>query len=344
MAAMRHFCMNLKLVFMKKMILFLALSLSIFIQLKAQRDSTDTKSDDTTAERLAEYLQIADSVNRSMKYEHGLITLNGDFAKLNIPAGFKFLNATQSQYVLEDLWGNPKDASVLGMIFPENSSPFTDSSFAFVVTFEDMGYVKDDDAKDVDYDEMLKEMQDGEAESNKQRLAQGYPAIHMAGWAQKPYYDDKRKVLHWAKDLVFSDNDGAHTLNYDVRVLGRKGVLSLNAVASINELPLVKENIDDILNMASFTEGNAYADFDDNTDKIAAYTVGGLVAGKVLAKVGFWALILKFWKLIVGGVVAAYYGVRKWLTGRKRPEEELALEPVATEANNETKNNTGNTI
>ena len=316
---------------MKQITLYLASLFFCISQLTAQPDTAAAAIGDSTEESIVAYLKTADSVNRAMKYEHGVITLNGGFATLNVPAGFKFLNAAQSQYVLEELWGNPKDASVLGMIFPETSSPFTDSSFAFVVTFQDLGYVKDDDAKDVDYDEMLKELQDSETEDNEQRMAEGYPAIHMAGWAQKPFYDDKRKVLHWAKDLVFSDNGGVHTLNYDVRVLGRKGVLSLNAVASMNELPLVKENIDNILNMASFTEGNAYADFDDNTDKIAAYTVGGLVAGKVLAKVGFWALILKFWKLIAGGAVAAYYGIRKWLTGRKRPEEELVTEAVSNE-------------
>jgi uncharacterized membrane-anchored protein len=45
------------------------------------------------------------------------------------------------------------------MIFPENSTPFTDSSYAFIISYEDMGYVKDDDAKDIDYDDLLKDMQ-----------------------------------------------------------------------------------------------------------------------------------------------------------------------------------------
>lgn len=296
----------------------------------AQKGTTeDTAIPDSIQATLKEYLAYTDSVSSSMKYQKGVITLKGDFAKLDIPAGFKFLAAEQSQYILHEIWGNPERPDVLGMIFPEDATPYTDSSYVFVISFDDMGYVKDDDAKDTDYDELLKQMQQDEIEENKQRLAAGYSSIHMAGWAQKPFYDEKRKVLHWAKDLEFSDNDGIHTLNYDVRVLGRKGVLSMNAIASMSELDMVKEDIDKVLNMATFTEGNAYADFDDNTDKIAAYTIGGLVAGKVLAKVGLWAVILKFWKLIAGGVVAAFYGVRKWLTGRKKPEEELAVETVS---------------
>lgn len=319
----------------KSILLFSGLLMCSLISFAQKPDTEETSAQaDSIQASLEAYLQYADSVNNAMKYQQGVITLQGDFAKLNVPAGFKFLNAQQSQFVLHDLWGNPGDSTVLGMIFPESSNPYTDSSYVFVVTFEDMGYVKDDDAKDMDYDALLKQMQEDEVEDNKQRVALGYSSIHMAGWAQKPFYDDKRKVLHWAKDLEFSDNEGRHTLNYDVRVLGRKGVLSLNAVASINELPLVKSNIDKILNMASFTEGNAYADFDDNTDKIAAYTIGGLVAGKVLAKVGFWALILKFWKLIAGGAIAAFYGIRKWLNGRKRPEEEMAAETVNSDPDN----------
>ncbi|CAN5418845.1 DUF2167 domain-containing protein [soil metagenome] len=322
---------------MKKMILLFSCLLFVNIIASAQKlkeEETVVANDSVQAEIQA-YLNLSDSVINAMKYQQGIITLKGDFAKLNIPAGFKFLNAEQSQYILHDVWGNPERPDVLGMIFSEDGTPYTDSSYVFVVSFDDMGYVKDDDAKETDYDELLKQMQDDEAEENKQRVAAGYSSIHMAGWAQKPFYDDKRKVLHWAKDLLFSDADGVRTLNYDVRVLGRKGVLSLNAIASMSELPLVKANIDKILTIASFTEGNAYADFDDNTDKIAAYTIGGLVAGKILAKVGLWAVILKFWKLIAGGLLAAFYGIRKWLTGRKKPEEELSLETISNDPDNE---------
>ncbi|MEI9946725.1 MAG: DUF2167 domain-containing protein [Chitinophagaceae bacterium] len=62
----------------------------------------------------------------------------------------------------------------------------------------------------------------------------------MVGWAQPPFYDSKNKVLHWAKELQFGGED-LNTLNYDVRFLGRKGILSLNAVATIDQLPKVKK-------------------------------------------------------------------------------------------------------
>jgi uncharacterized membrane-anchored protein len=141
------------------------------------------------------------------------------------------------------------------------------------------------------------------------------------GWAQKPFYDKEKKVLHWAKELQFGDQEGVHTLNYEIRILGRHGILSLNAVCTMKELPLVKANIDKVLPMASFTEGNTYFDFDPKIDNVAAWTIGGLVAGKVLAKVGFFAIILKFlgafWKFILLGL-AALGGVFKKLFNRKK--------------------------
>lgn len=282
---------------------------------------------DSATLAINKYLKFADSVNNAMQYKSGLVQLKDADAQLMVPSTFKFLNAEQSQYILHDVWGNPERKDVLGMLFPANGGPFADSSYAFIISFDAMGYVKDDDAKDINYDDMLKDIQKEEPEENKQRIAQGYEAIHMIGWAQKPFYDDKKKVLHWAKEFQFGAPSDNNTLNYEVRVLGRKGVLSLNAVASMSELGLVKHDIDKVLNIATFTEGNAYADFDSNTDKIAAWTIGGLVAGKILAKVGFFAVLLKFSKVIIAGIAGIFYAIKRWFTGKKK-EEAYAVAPV----------------
>ena len=72
-----------------------------------------------------------------------------------------------------------------------------------------------------------------------------------------------------------------------------------------------------------FNEGNTYADFDPDIDEIAAYGIGGLIAGKVLAKVGLLAGLLKFvkvigiglakfWKPIAIGLVALAAGLKKF--------------------------------
>jgi uncharacterized membrane-anchored protein len=265
---------------------------------------------------------ITDSVNKSMKWERGTISIADGSIKLNIPQGFKFLNAEQSQHVLEDLWGNLKDSSVLGMIFPESASPLSDSAWAYVVTYNQMGYVKDTDADDINYEDLLKEMKEDSKKTNEERVKQGLDKFDLIGWAQKPYYDKENKVLHWAKEFHAEGAEG-NTLNYDIRILGRKGVLSMNAVAGMEQLPEVKSHINEVLKMAEFTDGNKYDDFNPDVDEVAAWTIGGLVAGKVLAKAGFLAIILKYLKLIILGVAALGGGIWKWVTGRRKKQEAL---------------------
>jgi len=189
--------------------------------------------------------------------------------------------------------------------------------------FDEDGYVKDGDADDINYDDMFKDIKKGEPEINLERKKQGYESILMLGWASKPYYDKNNKVLHWAKELKFG-NDETNTLNYDVRVLGRKGILSLNAIATIDDLPLVKANIDKVLKMPEFTDGNKYSDYNSNTDKVAEYSIGALVAGGILAKTGVLAVIGKFllaaWKFILIGLVAIGGSIKKFF-GKKKDDD-----------------------
>jgi uncharacterized membrane-anchored protein len=269
-------------------------------------------------------LRYIDSVNRALRWQYNSVTLPGGNANLAITKNFKFLNAEQSHFVLHDIWGNPPREDVIGMIFPINGGPFTDSSFAFIVTYEETGFIKDEDADKIDYDEMLKEITKAEPEENQKRIKEGYPAIHFVGWAKKPYYDKENKVLHWAKEMKFGGG-AVNTLNYEVRVLGRKGILSLTAISTINELPLVNANIDEVLKIPEFTAGNTYRDFNSSTDKVAAYTIGSLVAGGILAKAGIFALIGKFllaaWKFILLGIVALWGVIKKLFTGKSKKDQ-----------------------
>ena len=86
---------------------------------------------------------------------------------------------------------------------------------------------------------MLKDMKEGTEDNNEARKEAGYEAVHLIGWAEQPRYDASTKKLYWAKELNF-EGSTSHTLNYDVRVLGREGVLSMNAVATMDQLGQIR--------------------------------------------------------------------------------------------------------
>lgn len=265
-----------------------------------------------------------DEIEKSLIYKKGIIALESGNAKLSVPNGFKFLDKKQSLYVLSDLWGNPADTSILGMLVPENRGVLDSKSWVFTISFDQMGYVKDDDAEDIDYDDLLKEQQEEVKAANEERINQGFPPVDFVGWASAPHYDKSNKILHWAKELKFG-NDSTNTLNYNLRILGRKGIFMLNAVASMNELPEVNKNIDKVIACVQFDQGHKYSDFVPEVDNVAAWTIGGLVAGKLLAKTGFFVLLLKFWKFIAIALSAVGSAIWKFFKRKKENEQVKTL-------------------
>ena len=269
---------------------------------------------------LMEQLRMIDSIEAKLHYKTGTVTLQNGIGTIKIAPGFKFLDAEEARYVIEDLWGNLKGQTSLGMILPADAKAVI-ADYAFIVEYEPMGYVKDDDADDINYDDLLKELKEETIKANDERKKAGIAAMTLTGWAEKPYYDKQRKLLYWAKEYQAEGSD-EHTLNYDIRILGRKGVLVLQAVSGISQLSNVNHNKENILNMVSFNKGSRYEDFDSNIDDVAAWTIGGLVAGKVLAKVGFLALILKNIKLIFLAIAGFGGAIWRFITGKKKKKEE----------------------
>lgn len=276
------------------------------------------------------YLRIIDSIEQSFKYQTGQISIPEGKASMLVPKGFRYLDKEQANYVLTDLWGNPKSEGVLGMLVPENVGILDSNAWIFTVSYDEMGYVKDEDANDINYDDLLKEQQDATIEGNAERIKNNYDPITLVGWASPPYYDSNKKVLHWAKELKFGDLT-THTLNYNMRILGRKGIFLINAVADMRELPLIKRNVNAILSSVTFDEGSKYSDFNPELDEVAAYTVGGLVAGKVLAKAGFFVVLAKFWKFILFGLIAFGGFIMKFFKKSEEQPTEATPEQVSSE-------------
>jgi uncharacterized membrane-anchored protein len=267
----------------------------------------------------AEAAEATEFAGPELKYQTGDVTLPNKVATLHLGDKYRYLDPMETNKLLM-AWGNESDTTTQGTIIPVDVEPFSDAGWAVILTYEDDGHIDDSDAAEIDYDGMLKDMKEGTEDHNAARKEAGFQAVHLIGWAEKPHYDASAKKLYWAKELDF-EGSPAHTLNYDVRVLGREGVLSMNAVASMDQLEQIRSEMRPLIDVAEFNEGYRYADFDAKTDRMAEYGLGALIAAGVGAKLGLFAklgaFLLAFKKFIfigliaLGGLLAKMFGKKK---------------------------------
>lgn len=268
---------------------------------------------------IAQQRAATETLLKSLKRQTGTIAIDQAKADLVLGDRYYFVGPEQARTILVDIWRNPPGAAegVLGMVFPAGKT-FADDTWSAVITFEQTGYVSDADAKTIDYDAMLEEMKRGDEEKAAAVREQGYPAGILQRWAQPPTYDAAKHSLVWARDIKFDDVP-EDALNYDIRLLGRSGVLSMNIVAGIGQLDEVREAAKTFAHVGSFRTGARYADFDPSMDKKAEYGIAGLVAAgagaAVAKKVGLLAVIAKFGKFIVIGLVALFAAFRNAIGG-----------------------------
>lgn len=260
----------------------------------------------------------------SLHPRSGVVALPAAAAKLDLGAKYDFLDAADAKRVLIEGWGNPPSQAdgVLGMIFPHGETFLDKEGWAAVVTYEQTFYVSDKNVQTSDYDKLLNDMKSGEDAENDARKKDGFEPVHLIGWAQPPSYEPATHDLIWARDIRFGDSD-VDTLNYDVRHLGRRGVLSLNIVSTMPHLADIRAAAPQVARTAEFDPGARYADH-QWLDKSAGYGLVGLVAagaGLVVAKkVGLVALFALLAKKGVALLAVAGVAIANWfrrLTGRK---------------------------
>lgn len=268
------------------------------------------------------------AIEKINRIEHGLhprsgdIALPGAAATLHLGQNYYFLDSKDARTILVDAWGNSPDAAsdILGMVFPAGGT-FYNRSWAAVVSFEPSGYIPDNDANTADYSQIITDAQSGEDKNNDARKKAGLPPVHLVGWAQPPSYDAKSHTLIWARDIRFgAETDD--TLNYDVRALGRRGVLSMNIVANVSQIAQIRQAATALQAAGTFDRGARYQDYQVATDKKAEYGLAGLVAAGLgiaaAQKLGLFALALLFFKKIIALVIAAFVGGFAWLRNRFR--------------------------
>lgn len=281
-----------------------------------------------TDEEVAEFI-ATDTVQGAVG---GIATIEGAHATISVPGDMRFLDKRDAQRLLELYWGNAEDTTVLGALVPADAVIMNDIELAFILYYTEAGYVSDDDANDVDYDDLLSELQEYTRTMSDSLAALGYPRQELIGWAKDPTYDSENKVLRWARHFRFSyyDEEANEALNYDCRILCRRGYVMLQALSDMTVADSVIAKGDELSALVKFDKGYRYEDFDPDEDAVSDWTIGGLIAGTaLLSKAGVFAkigiLLAKGWKLIlvaivaIGGIIAKIRGKKK---GETDGEEE----------------------
>jgi uncharacterized membrane-anchored protein len=240
-------------------------------------------------------------------------TVLADQARLHIPEHAVWVPQAPAARVLR-AWGNTINRDMLGMVIGRTGQ----HTWAGIVSYTNAGYVKDDEARDLDPAAILQNLREGTDRDNEDRVARGFPALQLGDWLQKPAYDGTAKRLVWAFPLSDKGNTAAiPTVNYNTRELGRYGYISLNMLTDPENFAADKAVADSLLRGMIYLPGKSYADFNPGTDHIAEYGLAALIGVVALKKLGLIALasvfVLKFAKLGAVLVVGAAAAVRRFL-------------------------------
>jgi len=234
----------------------------------------------------------------------------GTHAEIQLPDGYRFAGPRDTVALLEAL-GNPTSGTELGFIAPPAFGEDDGASWFVVFEFDPIGYVKDDEKDDLDADAMLASIRESNVLGNEERRKRGWAEIEVVGWQEPPNYDPQTNNLIWA---IRGESEGYPIVNYNTRILGRRGVMVVSLVVAPEEMAETIPTFKKFLDGYSFKSGSRYSEFQAG-DKIAKYGLTALVAGGtgvVLAKSG----ALKWlWKVIVIGALAVAAFFRKLFAG-----------------------------
>ena len=241
-----------------------------------------------------------------------------DQAVLKLPAGYVWVPEPAAAQLMRAM-GNHPDERELGLVFPQSD----DEHWMAVAEFESAGYVKDDDAKNWNVDDLFKSIQEGTATSNEERRQRGFPELEVLGWVEKPAYDAGHHRLVWsisAKHKGAAANEPT-SINYNTYALGREGYVTLDLISSSDRIEHDKGNATTLLSALDFNSGKRYADFDAKTDHVAEYGLAALVGGLAAKKLGMFALaaglFAKFAKVIALAAAGAFGVFTKFFKRKK---------------------------
>ena len=246
----------------------------------------------------------------AVKWTHGPATVSlGAQADLKLPEGYQFADGPTTQKLMESM-GNHVSKQEVGLVAPSREG----ADWILVFEYQNTGFVKDDEKDKIDKGALLASIREGTEAGNERRKEMGVPGLHVTGWFEEPHYDRKSHNLVWA--LAAEDDNKVPVVNYNMRVLGRQGVMSVTLVDAPQGLSASKQEAETLMGEFGYKAGKSYAEFRPG-DKVAEYGLIALVAGGAGAaavKFGLFAwlakILAKSGKAIVGLVIVAVAGLK----------------------------------
>jgi uncharacterized membrane-anchored protein len=248
-------------------------------------------------------------------------------AVITVPEGYMFLDQNATKRLLEQNQNVP-GGDELGAVLRVHG----DDYWFAIFEYSDDGHVDDSDRDSIDAGALMKNMLEGNKQSNEERRERGWTPVNLDGWHRQPYYDSATNNLTWATRL--SSEGGPPNINHSVRLLGRTGVMSVQLVADSEMIATSTTEFNEVLTGFTFNSGQKYAEFRQG-DKLAGYGLAALIGGGVAATAIKTGFLKKFWKLLVFGAVAALGAIKKllsMLTGRgaESSNDNSGVPPIPT--------------
>lgn len=229
---------------------------------------------------VAEFKQQVDSLDQVLKFHSGKIKFAEQSVRLTVPANHYFIDAPQSKFILENLWGNAQDEEVLGMIVRSDFLPNeTNNDYSFVISYSPTGYISSAERVEFDHNDLLHQIQEQLQASNKLRVEQGLNVLQAENWVMVPYFDNYKKALYWATELKVNGSEES-LINYNLRLLGKDGVIKINAVGTMDQLGKIKQVLPYLLAQTEFLEGFRYNEYNADTVIESNWKLEELIAGK----------------------------------------------------------------
>lgn len=203
-----------------------------------------------------------------------------DRAIYSLPAERVFLPKDKARELVEGA-GHQWDDSTVGVVLGEA----TGSEWLAFVDLLDDGYIKDNEASNLDATKLLDAYKVGVAADNEARVRAGAKPLVVTGWVDAPRYDEMHRLVSCVGASAEPASDPKNGIvNCTSYALGRSGAFKVIVATSGEGYAKLKDEASKIAGSIVYDPGKGYADVDLVKDPISPYGLVALATGSFAAK------------------------------------------------------------